>query len=232
MMKPTIYIGHHWYGRPHPAFLCSLAAVKAATKTAVVVEGEPMRGQSFIVAARNRVLTEFLDRRKEDWLMFWDDDIECRQADVLDHLLGDGKEYVGALYPKRSHTGKMVGDCVTSVVLPSQKPDGHMLRVHWLSGGFVMMRRDVLRWAVDSHKDQWYDDEWTGKVCYGLFNPMLVELVGPNGERKRKLLSEDFSFCQRMKASGCAGWADLRVVLCHWGDYGYQLEMDGGGGGK
>jgi hypothetical protein len=54
-----------------------------------------------------------------------------------------------------------------------------------------------------------------GDNHHALFMPFIHE-----GE----YLSEDFAFCQRARSCGYKLWADLRVVLRHWGEAGFDVN--------
>jgi len=62
----------------------------------------------------------------------------------------------------------------------------------------------------------------SGKKVYGLYIPMLKQIVTTN-KTVTKYLSEDWSLCQRWRDLGGQIFADTSIVLNHIGEISYPM---------
>jgi hypothetical protein len=134
---------------------------------------------------------------------------------------------VGGLYALK----KMQGPPVCASVVANNKYsrdkipfDSGLIEMLWLSTGCWCLKRSAVEKMINSYPELTYtgDDNVSGKVIHGLYNPMLVD-IDDNGTKIKKYLSEDWSFAQRWKALGGQIHADTSIVLRHIGKQAYSL---------
>lgn len=178
--------------------------------------------ESLIFRARNNAMHAFLARGMESNLLSWDADIECvgtiKSGNAIRSLLDTGKDIVGGLYAlKAGVDGKLASQPMDHPVIL----DGGVIKMRWLSTGFMMISRAAAEKMAEKCQDQVYDGDgdMQGKPVCGLYNPYIVKLE----DGRRKLLSEDWAICQRWLDMGGDIWADTSIVLNHYGKKPYKL---------
>jgi len=175
-----------------------------------------LRNESMISRARNTLLAQFLTT-DNDWLYFWDDDIETSNiggpdGNLIDMLLSHGKEFVGGLYSTRGLGGHCAARAIEGV-----PATGRLWEIEYLAGGSIMVSREVIDAMCRAFHETQYTprtNEGTAGQAWALFQPFTAE-----GE----YLSEDFAFCERWRSEGGRVYADLDVRLWHWGEAPFGL---------
>jgi hypothetical protein len=218
--------------RPHLQMVMSLnAAVAGAARAGVSVHVHWECQESFIQRARNNAVARMLgDERFAGCthLLTWDSDVGCdmRGGTVEDNpilrLLADDLDVVGGLYACKSKECRCssVPDAGGKV---SEGAD-YLVKMRWLSTGLMLVRRGVLeRMAKEPRyfESEVYDGDgdMAGKEIVGVYNAFIVNMA----DGRRKLLSEDWSFCERLRGMGVHVWADVRIPLAHIGQCEYRL---------
>jgi hypothetical protein len=147
-----------------------------------------------LVRARSRAVRLAIEG-DFDHLLFWDADVAADPARIgtaLRHMIGTKEDVIGALYPRRDGTGLAYSQDGDNVLLPM---------------GFTLLSRGCLLEMTNHYASELtFDDE--GHDTVALFQLML---------RKKRLLSEDYSFCQR--------WIDMGGECKIY--YGATLEHSG-----
>jgi len=180
-----------------------------------------MQQESLIPRARNACVHEFM-HSGETHMLFWDADIECAGTvhgkNAVRQLVDSGKDLIGGLYALKADED---GKCSSVVLKQPLVLDGGIVPMKWLSTGFFMVTKECMAKVWDAHPELEYDGDghMQGKVLRGVFNPMIY--VQENGQRK--LLSEDWTFCQRWIDLGGEVFADTSIILNHWGKKPYRL---------
>ena len=179
------------------------------------VERATIYGESMICRGRQTLLAQFL-ASKNDWLYWWDDDIETRNTggadgNLLDMLLVHGKPFVGGLYSTRG----MGGHVAARMLDPLPEPK-RLWPVRWLAGGSMLVRRDAAEAICEVSVE--YErlsncGAGTGRN-WAAFSPFVL-----GGE----YISEDYAFCERWRQTGGECFADLDVRLVHWGEAPFGL---------
>jgi hypothetical protein len=218
--KPTVFISVPILGNPELAMMNSVYAQMGGCGTRCYLHFQQQ--ESLIQRARNNAMATFLDRGEESHLLTWDSDIECvgttSGANAIRRLLDAGKDIVGGLYAlKAGVDGKLASQPLEHPVVL----DGGLIKMRWLSTGFMMISRQAAEKMVAQYPDQMYvaDGDMSGKEVCGLYNPYIVR----DKDGKGKLLSEDWAICQRWLDMGGEIWADTSIVLNHYGKRAYKL---------
>lgn len=176
-------------------------------------------GHSDIARGRSIMATEALADGFEE-LLWIDSDVVFTLADV-DRLRGHGAPVVGGLYPLKGRR-KMAVTLLERERAIQFGEGGGLIEVKHVATGFLHTHRSVYE-AVEKHHalPRCRGDKPCGIVPY--FLSAIVEEHGAHS-----YLSEDFSFCWRVRAAGLRVLADTTIRLGHVGSYTYYWEDAGG----
>lgn len=153
-----------------------------------------------LVRARSRAVRDAL-LGGYDHLLFWDEDVSGRPeqiATAIKHMVASGEDLIGAMYLRKdgSHI-PAIGGGSELLLLPM---------------GFTLISRNAMQIMSEHYASELTFDD-NGKPTVALFN-----LVIRNG----RLLSEDFSFCQRWLDIGGSCRIYYGTVLDHAGQHLYR----------
>ncbi len=167
-----------------------------------------------VVRARSRMVRHFLASDCSH-LLFVDSDITFDIPCVAGLIMAD-KDVVGACYPRRH----ILWDRVAASAKQGRDPeanassyairlkergklDNNLCEVDGIGLGMTLIKRHVLQHMVDAYLEElWFRDDAEGGVeTVAIFQLMI------NSERL--LLTEDYSFCERLKAQGFKTWMYL-----------------------
>lgn len=177
-----------------------------------------------LVRVRSRALNWFLTRTKADRLLFWDSDHRV-DPEVVMSMLELNHPVIAAQY-------RIKQEQVSYVPPIAQDAELHLDRTYetpFAPMGLFLITREAAQKVVDKYRDELlFNDIIEGKTIptVAVFNLMLItsgddwNIYGlPPG--KRVLLSEDYSFCYRLKECGIG----VRVMvdpIPHTGLYEYK----------
>ncbi len=166
-----------------------------------------------LARARSRCASIALEHDTWDWILWWDDDVVCRDVAIVQRMIdaaGRHKlEMIGAPYPRKRIQAKF-----------PYKPERAQLEegiVRWrdevqyvdcLGFGFMLTSRTCLTRMTAAYAHEWFTDvreDQKPRETVALFKQVHtdeVAVIGPNGlpMRFRDLLSEDYSYCHRWRA--------------------------------
>ena len=165
---------------------------------------------SLITRARNRSLEKFLNTDCTH-LLFIDSDIGF-PADCIKDLLTFDKDVVGCCYPKKEinfdrllysvtteHESKesLQSRCLNFVFNRIYNDEGipiekdNFFKVKHIGTGFMLIKRDIIEKLSEKHKELIIlNGENENKPVCALFTCMI---------KNKEFLSEDYSFCERVK---------------------------------
>ena len=190
--------------------------------------------ESLIPRARNRSLEKFL-QSKCTHLLFIDSDIGFPPEAVLS-LLKFNKDVVGCAYPKKQINPKRLLaslqiekgstekfdsrllEFVFNTINGSENliRDGDFIQVKHIGTGFMLVKREIIEKLCKKHTELTViNGELPGEQCY-LFNCMI---------KNKEYLSEDYSFCQRVRDIGGEIWINTKINLCHIGTYSFSSDI-------
>ena len=227
-MKTSIYVSIPTLGSMHPAAVNSFYAhANAAAAGGVRLEIAYTIDDSVIMRARSEAVSEFYFRTTHTHYFHISDDIEIcftptPEDNIFTRLLSSGNPFVGALYsrtafPQQCTSVALDGGAVTGV-------EQGLTPVKYLSGGIWLLKRDVVRKMVKAYPELEYASDPDKRRCFALFLESLVQR--PDGTRK--LLTEDYAFCERWSALGGKIYADTSIRTRHYGLHGFQLPTGKG----
>lgn len=166
-----------------------------------------------------------------DYFMSLDSDIEIVNCypnnNIFTKLIGHNVDFVGGLYAVKKQGVRRSASIASNGLQPVF--DSGLQEMRWLSTGCWCVKREVVRRMIEAYPELKYDgdDNAAGKTLHALYLPMLYDLKPddfPNVQLPmRKMLSEDWSFCNRWRAIGGKLYADTSIVLKHIGKFDYTL---------
>jgi hypothetical protein len=210
----------------------SLASVYETLITAIpngiIGDVHITKGESLIQRSRNNALHYFYNETSADYFISIDSDIQIlnclpdNNAFVKLIQLAEEKDGIsGGIYSIKS----IMSDGTVrpaSVPIETDTPIPHdtIVEMENIATGCLCVKRDVIKDMFAKNKSEVYDGDGDmhGKKICGLYNLKYKNM--PNGNKK--LLSEDWSFCQRAKDSGYSLWADSSIYLLHHGSYAFS----------
>lgn len=196
----------------------SLVALTKVLTERDIFGGFTTQSQPDIVDLRNAMATVWYECMDATHLLMCDADMQFEPELVLDMIAAD-KPLVGAIYPKK----RLPIQWVASALTPPAEPEGNLLELEGIGAGVMLVRRDCVDQIISSGAVE--IDEDPHGILGDLIKPMgatralhLFDRVVEDGNRR---LSEDLSFCYRVRKSGGKVWAVLGHTLVHMGLYQY-----------
>ena len=190
-------------------------------------------GDSLVSRIRCVHMSVFLHEYPDyDYFCSIDSDIEIVNCfatnNILKKLIDHNLDFVGGLYALKQFNNEP--QCSSIPLDPTINRSNisfnkGLLEMMWLSSGCWMIKRSVIEKMVAAYPEKTYvgDDNVAGKTIHGLCLPEVCEIKGSNGEVFKKLLSEDWNFCQKWRDIGGKIYADTSIVLRHIGKIPYNL---------
>lgn len=146
-------------------------------------------------------------------LLFIDADIVFT-ADHIKRLVADDVDVVGGLYPKKAE-GKIQWVCNALSHRPPPDARG-LLPLKHIGTGFLMIKRGVLEKMLEVYRDEMDYLEAEIDTQRWDFFPMRII--------NRRMISEDWFFCDRCRALGYTVYGDTHVILKHIGTSVFPLK--------
>lgn len=197
----------------------------------LVMDGHQVRlfddiGHADIYALRAQIVSNFLADKSATDLIFIDADVAW-EAFGLQSLLAHDVDVVAGSYPKRKDPIEfMFRSCLDAgEPLMGDKGSG-LIEVWGMPGGFMRVKRHVLEKLVSAHPELMAVDREspTGKTCR-MFDPYWFDTVEPDGTKGRRVLSEDYAFCQRWRDLGGKVFLDASIAMAHIGTKAFEGRL-------
>lgn len=218
--------------RPELHFMYSMYMAVSTSRNHQVI-AHYTENDSLISRVRNCHMSEFLfDPRFRECSHFMsiDSDLEIVNCfsnnNIFDKLISHDLDFVGGLYATKNIRSDGVIRS-SSVPINSSKEiefNSGLIEMKWLSAGCWCIKRTAVEKMAESYPELLYDgdDIMYGKKIYGFYIPEIVELE-ENGIKFKKMLSEDWSYCNRWTKIGGKIFADTSIVLRHYGKKVYNM---------
>jgi len=167
-----------------------------------------LANHSLIQMARNIVLHEALKYEVDD-LVWIDADIEWEPTDLLRLCLFKEDVVAGTYRKKNPNTTHFTVELIRG----KEDPDSRgLIEVSRVGCGFFRMTRKAM--LAVSEKEPELET-----------NNRIVKNVFEAGLKDGQFLSEDYWFCEKLKAAGFKIMLDTKTNLTHHGTYGYKGEI-------
>lgn len=181
-----------------------------------------MAEEALISRARSRAASRFLQADAAtagDVLLMVDHDIQWQPGDLayLARRALERTAVVGGIYPKRAFRQGTAIRFATDGTADGTWTIGSdtLIPSEYVGSGFLAIPRSALE--VLSETLPWIEEGY-----WPFFLPETVELeVG--GKRGWEYLSEDWSFCRRVRAAGYGVFAACSPRLTHTGTYTFRM---------
>lgn len=197
-------------------YLQSLLATYAKlTQYRVIMDLICIPNESLVPRARNSALKTFLAGDATN-LLFIDADMGWNPDSPI-RLLAADKDFVAAAGPRKATP--------TSFCVNFDGPnlatdaDTGCVAVDEVGSGFMMLSRSCVEKMVAAHPETEYQDLADGQTYHALFDTSL-SLSKEGGPRT--YWSEDYTFCQRWRATGGTIWVDPTIRLEHVGSHTWE----------
>lgn len=244
--RPSIMIATPMYGG-----MCTGAYVQGLLFTVAKMRelGVPVAwcqitNESLITRARNELARVFLESG-HDYLLFIDADIGF-DGEAVAQLLAADKDVVCGIYPKKEVNWESVGraaaegkpnlaDYAGAFVFnmigscDQETDESGCIEVRHGGTGFMLIKRGVfehLKPHVPTYRVSSFRDPETGEYQ----KPLTHEYFATSIDASGALLSEDYHFCELVRAHGGEIWANPFIRLTHTGTYTYDGDILKSGG--
>ena len=206
--------------------------------------------ESLISRARNRCVDDYLKTCDSTHSVFIDADIGYDWRDVF-LMLGLDKDVMGCPCSKKSIRWDRVEQAVVNSFSPSGKKElskedfervagdnvvnwlhtgtqeinlGAPQQVRTVGTGLMMVRRDVYEQFIDHYPDRWYEGQLrSDSTCHpGKMYDFFHSGVNPVS---RYYESEDYAFCNDVRAMGREVWLAPWVRTTHMGTYSFTGDL-------
>lgn len=207
------------YGAYNPHFVHSLLQLVAHRPCELVIK--PCVGDSLVARARNRLCADFLASDCTH-MLFLDTDL-IFSVEQIARLVSHAEQYpllsvICGLYPKKQME---LGWVCNLLETPESVTRDGLQRVKYAGTGCMMISRGVLETMRSALPEIEYDpdDGDSPGVKWDFFATGVR-----NFEGRRRYLSEDWMFCQRVLDLGANIWMDTQIILKHVGEAVYPLQ--------
>ena len=200
--------------------------------------------ESLITRARNELVRVFLEK-DIDYLMFIDADIGFDGDSIL-HLIAADKDVACGIYPKKEVNWDSVRkaanegredlhDYAGAFVFNmlgndhQETDESGCIPVRHGGTGFMLIKRGVfehLKPHVPTYRVSSFIDPETGEYIKPLTHEFFATSIDDSGA----LLSEDYHFCELVRAHGGDVYAHPFIRLTHTGTYTYDGDILKSGG--
>lgn len=188
-----------------------------ATQCNLTVSLDTMGNESLITRGRNNMMARGLHNWKTTThFMFIDSDIRFNAIDIVNMITAD-KDVIGGLYPKKG----LPIDFNFNIKKPTSRVENFLVEVETIATGFLMFKKEVYEKLIEAYPETKYiDDINLGKQ----YEPYMYAIFDTVIDEAGRYLSEDWTFCRRWQELNGDCWADLRVLLGHYGTYQFQVN--------
>ncbi|MDA1052535.1 MAG: sulfotransferase [Planctomycetota bacterium] len=183
-----------------------------------------VRGYSAIDQGRNQMATDALADGFDE-TMWIDSDVGFDPNDV-ERLRRHEVPIVCGIYPQK---GRRVLACH---VMPGTEKlvfgdEGGLAEILYAGTGFLLVRRDAYETIRRKLHLPLCNERFGGRPMLPFFQPLSHPDTEGSETGGHWYLAEDFAFCERARQAGFKIFADTRVRLMHYGNYGYSWEDAG-----
>jgi hypothetical protein len=180
-------------------------------------------GDSLLPRRRSIALSSFYERTKDDVIVTVDHDVAWRPGGVVavaERAL-ELDAIVGGLYSKRAY-GQGFSSRMISSDKPIQIPSNEHIKAQWVGSGFMAIPRCVVKKMVEDPEKSLLSRCWDGRHEYWSFYHTMM-LPHPERPDLMEYVSEDWAVCERARRVGTEIYVDLRPVIIHHGDVGFNV---------
>lgn len=179
-------------------------------------------GHADIYLLRAQIVANFLADPDATDLVMVDCDVGWPEGGLL-RLLAHDCDVVAGVYPKRelSPDGKVTFIYRSAGGALSGDMESGLFEVWGVPGGFMRIKRHVLEKMVAHYGPELtaYDAMVPGGKTCRLFDPYWFEDAK---DGCRRVLSEDYAFCQRWRDMGGQVFMDVNIPMAHIGTHAFQ----------
>jgi len=176
-----------------------------------------------IARVRNAFLSYWYYKGDASHILMIDSDMSFDEG-LVNKMLDEDQPVVAAVYPKKDGSGDFVGS-----FLPNEKPNERgFMRVRGSGGGLLLIRRDAIDKLLE-HDPTLVREDVQSRLVYQILQPRMKldkvitafdemempDWVFNDGTVAPMELSEDISFCHRIREAGMEVWASVTHPIGH-----------------
>lgn len=175
---------------------------------------ETVSNESLVTRARNTLIAKAMSNPSNTHFMFIDADISFTTLDVWKLMLAD-KDVIGGLYPKKSYPIEYVYNA-----LDDQEVDAKgLVQVKQIGTGFMLIKRSTIERMFVEYRNLKYINDLQ---LSGNYQEYFYSLFDTSIDEQQRYCSEDWTFCNRLRAIGGEIWAHTHVKLGHSGYHTFK----------
>lgn len=172
---------------------------------------------SDIIESRNTILTKFYDAfPTASHLLFVDSDMNFTPG-LIKKMFDFDKDVAGVLYCRREFPVSLIGEKSEDHVVK----DGFM-KMNGVGAGVLLIKRSIVKTIIEAMPDLVEPAEPVVSEKTGIKRSIRAfdKMRNPKGT----LLSEDFSFCERVRQVGGEVWANIDEQIGHVGPFEFAVR--------
>jgi hypothetical protein len=212
------------------ALPCYGATLTVATMRSILYDMQPLLargdmvrifdecGHADIYSLRAQIVSHFLSDPDATDLVMIDNDVAWDALGLV-KLLDHDVDLVAAPYPKRDYPLQFMfrSEMENGADLMGDAKSG-LVEVWGMPAGFMRMKRSMLEKMVAHYSAlESYDRAVPSERTTRLFDPLWWE----DDEGRKRVLSEDYAFCQRWRDIGGKVWMDVNIPMAHIGTHAF-----------
>lgn len=190
------------YGRPEAATVSYAyhTAVRVLERSGSVILPADLTYADDLVRARSQCAWWALQRKAAwDAVLWWDEDVVVQDVGIIDRMMATEHDVIGAPYPRKRLPACFPYKPLTKGATPIVNA---CIEVQRLSFGFMITTRNALETMARHYSDEWYSHEPMDGTPVRRVIAMFKQVHTPEANLHRELLGEDYSFCERWRATG------------------------------
>lgn len=176
-----------------------------------------MPGDSLVARARNSIVGSWYRDEKTDYLLFVDSDMGWSPSDVL-RLMMDAKvgdyDVVAAIGRRKTDTMESYCFLMEEDGRGAVDQETGCFEVRSVGSAFMLISRRIIAKLIEEFGEKTDYIHTDGKVYWALFEDQRRD--------SRQYWSEDYIFCERVRAVGGKVMANPHIALTHWGTKGWR----------
>lgn len=152
-----------------------------------------------------------------DYFLVLDEDLSFAPT-AIDMMIEANEPIICGAYSFKTDKGPKGNMPVCKFLQGERVKSDGMLKIKWLNGGFIFLRKDALFKMIESYPELYWErsresegDNIDIKGSWALWVPFVYREFGI-----RQYLSEDYAFSVRARKIGLEIWCHTKIQLFHW----------------
>ena len=173
-----------------------------------ILSGDALIGRSRSIAA-----TQFIKKSPHSYMLFIDDDVTFLPSDVetIYNNMKEGYEVIGGFYSTKDGTQLAQSNINSDIIF-----DGKIHEIDFAATGFMGISKNALKSIIRKcNLPLLHENEWGENYPFFESGKYLKESI---------YISEDWDFCNKVRASGFKVYMNSSVQIGHVGEKTYRIQ--------